>query len=279
MKKVIVKKAANPALIVFGEIDGKPHAGTFSNADSALAKKAATKLGLSVLIANEQTARDFANKLPAGSVHANASGFVPLARKAVYDLLTNMIRADAQLNNEGRQQKAEANASPVSKHQNSPPPRRPIHWDDISVGDLVLSQDSDPHDGWWTAIVVKRKGDMCTLRWQKRSDRRTFKRHKFNLALLWPGEDFAEVRNEARGRKTSYPINWGAIEFNHFVLAQEDGPIQQFWNSKIIEASGQDQFKLRWDGYLDVPEIERHRHSLALIHPNPGNSIRRSKAS
>jgi hypothetical protein len=48
-KKAATTKPANPTLVVFGTIDGKHRAGTFSEAEAALAKKAAAELGLSVL--------------------------------------------------------------------------------------------------------------------------------------------------------------------------------------------------------------------------------------
>ena len=73
-KKAATTKPASPALIVFGAIDGKHRAGTFSEAEAPLAKKAAAELGLSILEVNDKTTRDLATKLRAGNAHANAGG-------------------------------------------------------------------------------------------------------------------------------------------------------------------------------------------------------------
>lgn len=55
-------------------------------------------------------------------------------------------------------------------------------------------------------------------------------------------------------------------------------PISQLWEAKVIEVTGPDTFKLKWRDYPDVPAIERPRHSLALLYPNPG-AIKRNKKS
>lgn len=87
-KKAITKKPASPALIVFGTIEGKHCAGTFLEAEAALAKKAAAELGLSMLEVTDKATRDLAIKLRPGMAHANASGFIGAAPKSVFAKLT-----------------------------------------------------------------------------------------------------------------------------------------------------------------------------------------------
>jgi len=255
-KKAATTKPANPALIVFGAIDGKHRAGTFSEAEAPLAKKAAAELGLSILEVNDKTTRDLATKLRAGNAHANAGGLLPVAPKAAYTLLTGGPAGTVK----GKDSK----------------PHLPKGFLDIGVGSLVASQDSDPIDGFWLAVVTKQKGDMFTLRWTSRSDLRTFTKHRYNLGLLWPGEDLPAGHGDANNG--TYPASWAAIDANMVVLAVEDGPIQQLWEATVIEVTGPDTFKLKWRDYPDVPSIERSRHDLALIYSNPG-AIKRNKKS
>jgi hypothetical protein len=255
-KKAATTKSASPALIVFGAIDGKYRAGTFSEAEAALAKKAAAELGLSVLDVDNKSKRDLATKLSAGRVHANASRFVPIAPRAVYALLTD------------------GPAEPVKGKDSEP--HLPKSFQDIGVGSLVASQDSDPADGYWLAVVTKQKGDMLTLRWKSSSDRRIIIKHRYSLGLLWPGEDLPVAPDDAKNE--TYPANWQLIGVNSVVIAVEDGPARQLWQATVIEATGPDTFKLKWRDSPDVPAIERPRHSLVLMYPNPG-AVKRSKKS
>jgi hypothetical protein len=274
-KKAATTKPANPTLVVFGTIDGKHRAGTFSEAEAALAKKAAAELGLSVLDVDNKSKRDLAAKLPAGRVHANASGFVPIARKAIFDVLTSIIGRDAQSNQEGGRSQIGTDVVSSSSPQKLSEPRLPRNWDDIAVGDLVLSQDSDPADGWWSAIVVKIQKDMISLRWQQRLSKKTFQKHKFNLALIWPGEDTSPEQVEATNQPVKLPGNWQTIDLNQLVLAKEDGPMEQWWEATPLEVVG-DGFTLKWRDYPNVPVITRTRFGLALIHPVPGGPKRKA---
>ena len=85
---------------------------------------------------------------------------------------------------------------------------------------------------------------MFTLRWKSRDDRRTFTKHRYNLGLLWPGEDLPAGHGDANN--VTYPASWAAIDANMVVLAVEDGPIQQLWEATVIEVTGPDTFKLKW---------------------------------
>jgi hypothetical protein len=248
-KKTATKKPASPALIVFGTIDGKHRAGTFSEAEAALARKAAAELGLSMLEVTDKTTRDLAIKLRPGVAHASASGLIGAAPKSVFAKLTGGIAGEGK-----------GNASE---------PSLPKSWATIGIGDRVLAFDEDMADGLWIAVTLKKKGDMYSLRWQSRSERRTFTRHKYNLVLLWPGEDLP-VATATKEPNSIYPIDWRSIDLKTVICAQEDGPIGQFWPAEVVEVIGQDRFKLQWRGYPATPAIERSRHDLALMYPNPG---------
>lgn len=256
-KNKVAMKTSNGVLIVFGVLEGKQRAGTFAEADAALAKKAAAELGLSILDVADKATKELASKLRPGNAHANATGFLPAAPKAIYANLTG---------------------GTASKGKDSEP-RRPPNWDDLSVGDIVVSQDTDPEDGWWYAKILLIKGDMCTLQWHTRSDKKSFKKHKFNVGLLWPGEDLDVVSLNAKGQSSVYPASWQSIDVGHLVVCPEQGPVQQSWNCRVTELIGDDRLKLRWDGYPHVGEFERPRHGVALIYPIPRVPAKRSKDS
>src|SRR5450759_3456482 len=99
-----------------------------------------------------------------GRVHANGRGFVPFIRGTLYEQLQDLAKAQGIETNE-RATKDETNSSlPAdSSHAKSAHDHRlPKTWDDIQTGDLVLSQDTDPEDGWWEAIVVRKAGTLFT---------------------------------------------------------------------------------------------------------------------
>lgn len=256
-KKVSTKKPFSPKLIVFGLLDAKQRAGTFAEADAPLARKAAAELGLSMLDVTDNATKELAARLRPGNAHANGSGFIGVAPEVVYASLTRGFVGDSK--------KIEG------------VPRRARNWDDLSIGDIVVSQDKDPEDGWWTARVLLIKADVLVLQWLTRSDKNSFKKHKLNVALLWPGEDLPAVAQEADEPKSVYPFTWQSIDCGHRVVAPELGPLRQYWNARVIEVLGEDRLKLEWEGYPDAPTFEQARRNVALINPIP--LVKRRKTS
>jgi len=265
---------ADPALILFGRSeDGKPRAGTFQEAEIETATNASKGMGLAVLKVSDAQAQDLATKIPAGRVHANGRGFVPFIRGNLYAQLQDLAKAqgidptDRALNGESNSESPAATAHGKS----GPEQRLPKSWDDIAVGNLVLAQETDPKDGWWEATVIKKSGDMYTLKWRQTLQRRNVLRHKFNLALIWPGDDPNVKPLAIKEPVAMYPVSWQAIGLNQLVLAKEEGPMEQWWEANPIDAHG-DSFTLRWRDYPALPTIARPRLGLALIHPNPAGA-------
>ena len=150
--------------------------------------------------------------------------------------------------------------------------RLPANWPDISVGCLVLSLEDDIADGFWPAIAQAVKNDGATLKWQKRLDRRPFKKSIADLGLLWPGQDMTiEDATTAGG---DHPVAWSAVKVGSLVLAREDGPMAQFWLSQVTEQLDEHSFILHWVGYPDIPPVTRHRHDLGLLHPARSRAIK-----
>lgn len=258
------KPVTQPMVILFGLSSiGKPRAGKFKGTEVAAARKAAAKLGLSLLEVADEAARAVAANVPAGRIAAPGDKLVPFVPKDLYA----QIEAIGRLQINGQTGKQAANGKPGVANR-----RLPASWDDIKVGDCVLSQDSDPRDGWWQAIVVEKAGDLIKLRWPRSERGRPFQKHRLALGLICPGDDIKPAHPEPKKSATEstspYPRSWAAIGLNQIVLAKEDGPCEQWWEAKTIMAD-KDVFTLQWRDCPDLPPIERPRSSLGLMNPAP----------
>jgi hypothetical protein len=254
--------AATPAIVVFGldEAD-KPHAAYFSEADSELATKAAALMGFNVVkVANAEQAT-IASSLPAGQIYANGRGLVPYVRQDLYAKVTELA-ASQPTEEPTRGEKPSGRPADL---------RLPRHWDDIDVGHLVIAPEDDRKaDGWWQAIVAEKHGDIFMVRWQAYPRQRKIPRHRFNLALMYPGDAVAQATAESSGASSSpqYPKTWADIAIDSLVLAKGEGPVEAWWDAIVIEQNG-DTFTLRWRDYPKLPAIVRHRLNLSLLYPNP----------
>ena len=246
-------------IVVFGRDEhGRPRAGRFQGSEIAAAQKAAQAIGLAVLQTNEPEAQKLMAKVPTGRLHAPGHGLVPPIAKDIFGKLEDLAKSHGS--NGGKAAGSTGAEYPL-----------PVSWDAIEVGHLVLFQEKDPADGWWQGIVSQKIGDMFTLRWLQAPRERPAVRHRFNLALIYPGEPGAslDLRAGKSGEGPSpYPNNWADIALDKLVLAKEDGPMQQWWEATPIAKDG-DNFSLRWRDHQQLGPIVRPRLSLALLHPNP----------
>ena len=113
---------------------------------------------------------------------------------------------------------------------------------------------------------------MFTLQWAQWPRYRKIRRHRYNLALMYPGVLGAGF--EVQAPQTSavpeshYPDSWAEISVGSLVLAKEDGPWQAWWEAIAFEVDGQ-ALTLRWRDHQEIPTIIRPRLSLGLLYPNP----------
>jgi hypothetical protein len=260
----IVKSQAQPQVILYGLSSiGKPMAGTFKGTDVAAARKAAGKLGLSVIDVSDDAGRTLAAKVPSGRIQGHGDGIVPFVAKDLYGEIKALVRTGASV--------ASAQNPPSGKPAVATP-RLPANWDDIKVGDLVLAQDTDPADGWWQAIVLEAAGDLFKMRWPRSERGRPFQKHRLTLGLICPGANGQTISSDSKKASTDaeprFPKDWGAIGLEQIVLAKEDGPAEQWWDAETIKVD-KDVFTLQWRGYTNLPVIVRPRLALGLVHPAP----------
>ena len=199
-----------PHLIVFGPDEaGKAHASWFTQAEAALAIRAAGLMGMATLVVTTDAHRTEAAKLARGRLFASGSAFVPFANAATYERLRALAgQADAagaaaakvepksaapapttlQRANTNSQA-SNATAKPAAGSQVTPTAsssHRPAHWGEIRVGSLVLAPEHD-NISWWAAVVMRAEDqDRFTLKWRDFWHEAPFSRRLDELGLLLP---------------------------------------------------------------------------------------------
>lgn len=260
------KPASQPIVIVSGvSAIGKPKAGKFKGTEVPAARKAAAKLGLTVIDVTDEAGLALVAKLPAGRIGGSGETIIPFVNKDLHTQI-KALEGQSQKNGQAETGAAAAVAPPTQG------PRLPRSWDDIKAGDLVLAQDSDPTDGWWQCRVIEAADDIFKLRWPRSERGRPFQRHRHTLGLINPGEIKDEPKPEPKKGSAEpssvYPVQWSVIGLNQIVLAPEEGPMGQFWESKTISLD-KDLFTLQWRDHTNLPVIVRPRSALGLVHPAP----------
>jgi hypothetical protein len=260
-------------LVLFGiDSRGKPKAARFGREHASLAIKAATQLQLNILASNDPRVAEIAARLPVGRVHATGRTFVPFIRRDLYEKLV----AAAPNGNFGQPTPPAGGASSGAAGSRPPgsSPNLPRNWQEISVGDLVVAQES-LEDGWYEAVVIKANGDMLTLRWRDYPRERKIVRHRLRVGLRYPGTQASKQPKPQAAKRPSaaakaecaLPVDWQDIDLNKLVLAKDDGPSRSWWEAIPVEKTG-DTFKLRWRDYTILSPISRDRSALALICPD-----------
>jgi hypothetical protein len=190
-------------VVVFGlDDDTKPRAGRFSEKDAEAAVKAATQLGMSVWRVTTPSLPDSVSKIPAGTVTASGWNILPKISRDLFESVLKYATLDNPKRNStvpiiSDQDKAsvkglkpadlsELERQIIAVAHERQTGRLPESWSAIKEGSVVLvHQNRD--DGWWEGYVLKRQGNMVTLRWRDFPKQDSFVRHVACLALMDPG--------------------------------------------------------------------------------------------
>lgn len=181
------------------DANGKPRGARFPELKDNIAS-AAMDMNCRVLINQPIPVSALAMKLPVGRVIGTGKVvrlFVPNIRRELYDQISELARTAETLSNT-KAQAAEAEQSAVGREAHadaalgevrcvSPVTSGlPRSWEEVAVGHMVLMHES-PEDGWWEATVIKREGDVLTLRLRDYPKQGTWVRHINAVALVNPG--------------------------------------------------------------------------------------------
>jgi hypothetical protein len=168
------KPDTGPAVIVFGYNEHRiPQASWFSEAEAALATRAARLMGLRVLRIENEAHRELAARLRQGQVYAADRTFAPAVQREIFDALCELAGPV------GAPSPVEITAGKDEAAS------RPASWDEIEIGNLVIAQES-LEDGWWEAIVVAIENDQLVLRWRDYARMPCVRRGRLDVALLPP---------------------------------------------------------------------------------------------
>jgi hypothetical protein len=185
-------------LIVFGKDKGdaaKPHASWFSEADAALAEKAAGLMGMKIMRLTSDEQRQLAGKLPQGKIFQSGRCFVPFCSRTLFEQLES-IGGEAPPSPESSAIETAPNDEPAvdvaasNPAQAATPTTAPSAWAMIKAGSVVLVTEGRPKEGWWEAVVTEVKADdLLVLRWRDfPEDESLIVRKRQHVALLYPAK-------------------------------------------------------------------------------------------
>lgn len=183
------------------DANGKPRGARFPELKDNIAS-AAMDMNCRVLISQPEAVSALGMKLPVGRVIGTGKVvrlFIPNIRRELYDQISEAARtaetlsktkteaAAAETSAVIREQTAHADAALAEVRCVSPVTSGlPRSWEEVSVGHMVLMHES-PEDGWWEATVIKREGEVLTLRLRDYPKQGTWVRHINAVALVNPG--------------------------------------------------------------------------------------------
>lgn len=155
-------------VIVYGapERGGGGQAGWFpaNEADAAVRTGALLKLA-SRSVSTDELAF-LAARLPAGELTGVARRFAPIVSPAAFAALSS------------------APWSTAPKLEPKPVKGPATNWADLQPGHVVLCPEETSDEGWWQAVIVRRVGDMATLRWRFDPDMAAFMKPVGKLGLI-----------------------------------------------------------------------------------------------
>jgi len=186
---------SDPSIILFGRDNaGKPRASWFDAVSADLATKAAEQMSMRILKLETEEHRAVARQVAPGRVFANGRAFTPFARATVFSKLVEFAHVAQQADgpSAGTEVAASdgngATAVPggfgtASGSAVPPPPKRPLDWDEIGIGSVVLAT-SGLDEGWWESVVIGVNGEAFSLKWRDYPGEPVFVRRRSEVALL-----------------------------------------------------------------------------------------------
>lgn len=196
------KKDAKGSVIIFGlDDEPKPRAARYLEKDSQTASKIAAQLKLNVWKVTTPTLPDLVSKVPLGNPASVGWNACPKVTREVWEAVLKAATLDNPKSKEtvpiiAEQDKfavkglkpldlSELERQILAVAHERQIGRLPENWSSIKEGSVVLvHQNRD--DGWWEGYVLKRQGNMLTLRWRDYPKQPTIVRHISTVGLMDP---------------------------------------------------------------------------------------------
>ena len=197
------KPASKPTkLVVFGlDGDTKPRAGRFLEKEAEAAVKAATQLGLHTWRVTIPTLPDAIARVPLGNVAAAGMNITTKVPREVFEAILEAATLDsparkstvpevtyqdkAAIKNVKQPEVSELERQILAVAHERQIGRLPDSWSAVKEGSVVLAH-QNRDDGWWEGFVMKRQGNMLTLRWRDFPKQPPVVRHVSTVALMAP---------------------------------------------------------------------------------------------
>jgi hypothetical protein len=214
-------RKTEPSVLIFGMPDGQPCGAwlTKRDAERLVPTSLATNCHV-VLLTDDQ--KSYAAEVPRGHILKQGTVDLPAIDRGLYDELERAFSAQSltgrrddssytavhgsssapsdpsvaisepatpQPETAGDTQPIRASRPSRASHdpvRNVPAPvERPVDWDEIRIGSLVLAYDPK-NEGWYEAIVIMPHGDQWLLRWRDYPSEGTVARGRPQIALMYP---------------------------------------------------------------------------------------------
>ena len=207
-----------PTMLIVVSASDKPNrlAGVFSGDEAQKAQKLAHDAGHHAIEAIEPKLRELAGRLAPGKIANNTLTLSAIANAMKVDVekalaehkkLATSSDAGAPTPKKDDVQEAKATAAPdaanatssaaastskpVASNRDGSTPSfvKEAFWNELAVGDLVLSIDFDSSgkpDGWYEAIITKIEGNKYTLRWRDYPEEGLRTRTREQFAFMHP---------------------------------------------------------------------------------------------
>src|SRR5690242_13230500 len=149
---------------VFGiDGDGKPRGARFSDFNDR-ALKFALEIGMIGVHPASPAFTEHAMKLPTGRLYASGKAFIPNIRRDLVEKLNTILSVAGDASQQHRLPSSPAERAEASIGETPKASGLPRSWDSIEVGQVVLAEEDGTNEGYWACVVVKKEGDVLTLR-------------------------------------------------------------------------------------------------------------------
>jgi hypothetical protein len=173
---------AKSTFVVFGiDENGKTKGARFSGKKLELALHAATTLELEVFEAVSAEMQKLAKELPSGNIYVRGRAFLPFIKRELYQKLH--VASGGLVRDRADEIAETCQTTMVDSESKTKSSDIPKNWASIAPGHLVLTTEGE---GWWESIVLKRDGEILTLRYRDFPTFPNFDRHVATVALINP---------------------------------------------------------------------------------------------